>query len=286
MTMDVTTINARLRESIHAQLMNFEDSPEGDKTLADLIGRQLQSEELWYLALQRITDVVWSVRREQARIAERAPQVERVGSHPPKKMRSAHHCRECDTDYSTADAYEAHKRWRRGTRSACGAKRIAQVEERQAALRREYTGQEWNAPKNSRIYREWITTPDGQEYLVRREEERAEEEHRYYLFVHDPAAYDEQYGLGGAIRRLIATVREEARIELTHELLSSTFALGDGQRVTWGTATYEQHQRRITLLEANVLANSETLKRHYAALKLLDEHQVAILNEVVDVNAA
>lgn len=58
-------------------------------------------------------------------------------------------------------------------------------------------------------------------------------------------------------------------MDWTHELLESTFALGDGQVVSWGEATIEQHQQRIDMLTSMTKGTLETAGKHQAAINEL-----------------
>lgn len=82
-----------------------------------------------------------------------------------------------------------------------------------------------------------------------------------------------------------SAVQEEAarlRLEITKELLASEFALGDGVRVTWASATIEQHEKRAEMTLRNADANAQDASRHLAAVNLLRERGVDTLAEVDD----
>lgn len=64
----------------------------------------------------------------------------------------------------------------------------------------------------------------------------------------------------------VARIKSEARMEWTAELLASTFAVGDGTRVTWADATVNQHEQRIALLARGIGGSIDTMKRHEAAV--------------------
>lgn len=83
----------------------------------------------------------------------------------------------------------------------------------------------------------------------------------------------------------VARERLDAKLELTVELLSSTFAIGDGTTVTWGAATREDHERRVDLLARNVIGNLTTMHLHRLAVDMLDERQAQCLNDLVAVPA-
>lgn len=83
-----------------------------------------------------------------------------------------------------------------------------------------------------------------------------------------------------ALHRLIADMAEKVRLETTQELLATVFALGDGERVTWGEATREQHQQRIAMLVGNAAGNVETAARHQAAIRMIDDSGVKRLADL------
>lgn len=89
--------------------------------------------------------------------------------------------------------------------------------------------------------------------------------------------------------KMMSTLMEDLtnsiRLELTEELLGSVFALGDGQRVTWGNATLEQHRQRADMTMQFAVANAEDAARHEAAIKLLEEHGVENLYAVAKASA-
>jgi hypothetical protein len=80
---------------------------------------------------------------------------------------------------------------------------------------------------------------------------------------------------------MVEEFAQKVRLEVTTELLASTFALGDGTDVTWGEATVEQHRQRIDLLARMAEGTIETAARHQAAIDLIEENGVARLAEVV-----
>lgn len=83
-----------------------------------------------------------------------------------------------------------------------------------------------------------------------------------------------------AIRDLTAALAEEIRLELTEELLSTEFAIGDGSRVTWGAATTADHERRIEMLEGNIAANADTAAKHRAAIEMLKTSHASTLRDI------
>lgn len=67
---------------------------------------------------------------------------------------------------------------------------------------------------------------------------------------------------------------------LRAELLSETFALGDGRRVRWGEATAQDHQDRIDFLTKQIRGTQQTIGRHAAAIELISTANVSCLDEV------
>lgn len=85
--------------------------------------------------------------------------------------------------------------------------------------------------------------------------------------------------LWAGVRRTMDEYASAIRLEVTEELLASTFALGDGRQVTWGEATVEDHKTRIKLLETNAVKNLETAAKHQAAINMLEEAAASTLSD-------
>lgn len=65
------------------------------------------------------------------------------------------------------------------------------------------------------------------------------------------------------------------------ECLAQRFPIGDGQEVTWGTASVAQHRKRIELLETNRKGIVQTQSRHVLAVELIEKTRGAkCLNDV------
>lgn len=77
--------------------------------------------------------------------------------------------------------------------------------------------------------------------------------------------------LTDSLKVFTSEMADQIRLEITEELLSSIFALGDGRRVTWGEATVEDHQKCIEMLQGNAAANIDTAAKHEAAIRMLSE---------------
>jgi hypothetical protein len=132
----------------------------------------------------------------------------------------------------------------------------------------------WTAARNSRVYQTWATTTEeGRRHEAKRREDKTwrEDARQRYL---------DGGGLGGALARIVDEIKTEAKLELTAELLGSTFALGDGTHVTWGDASTDHHVQRIELLMRNVEGNIQTVRIHEAALNLLRQSGSSCLADV------
>jgi hypothetical protein len=166
------------------------------------------------------------------------------------------------------------------------------------------------AHPSSKIYKKWIITPEGAAFDAERKRERAERERlhregiehrkreraevrrqRELAREHErerEREIDEHGGPEGwstwrlqkIIDEFADKIRVETRLELTRELLSAEFALGDGRTVTWGDATAHDHAQRIDLLLKNAHGSVETANRHRVAIAMLAEHETATLREI------
>jgi hypothetical protein len=96
------------------------------------------------------------------------------------------------------------------------------------------------------------------------------------LYRDDPDEYRRRYP---SIAQAMADFRDQVRLELTQELLGSTFQLGDGRRTTWGAATVEDHQQRIALLLRGVEGSLATAALHEQAIEMLRESGAHCLSE-------
>jgi hypothetical protein len=87
--------------------------------------------------------------------------------------------------------------------------------------------------------------------------------------------------IGAQLKRNIDNYRNAVRLEITEELLSGYFALGDGRRVTWGDATLDDHAQRVNQLMSHAQGTVETAVRHQAAIEMIRDAGVHTLREVV-----
>jgi flagellar biosynthesis GTPase FlhF len=78
----------------------------------------------------------------------------------------------------------------------------------------------------------------------------------------------------------IQEFRAQVRLELTVELLSTTFALGDGRKTTWGRASVADHRMRMEMLTDQAMGTLETVVLHEKAIEMIAEHGVTCLTDV------
>jgi hypothetical protein len=122
-------------------------------------------------------------------------------------------------------------------------------------------------------YAEWVkSTEEGREYDERRR--RWEEEDR---------ESDERFR--AELRAIQQRYAAELRMEWTEELLSSGFALPNGEVVTWGEATVAEHRQRAAMFEANAEGNLRGAARHRHAVETLESAGVSCLQELVSMDA-
>lgn len=102
-----------------------------------------------------------------------------------------------------------------------------------------------------------------------------------FFRLHWESEYDNfPSNLAKAVNEAIDQVRAELRLELTQEFLASEFAVGDGTRVTWGSATIDQHEHRIAMLQANAGANIEAAARHRVAVEMISSAKRSCLADL------
>jgi hypothetical protein len=70
------------------------------------------------------------------------------------------------------------------------------------------------------------------------------------------------------------------RSNARHQLLSETFALGNGRRVVWGDATEADHQERMVMLAKLRSGLDKDIARHQKAIDDIRAAGVTCLNEV------
>lgn len=155
----------------------------------------------------------------------------------------------------------------------------AEFERQRLARLAEYEANPRMAPRNTRAYRKWSETEEGKEFEAERLARVAEEEEKDRLYDEDPEEYSNRYGWG-YVRRQFDEWENRIRLKVTAELLSASFALGDGRTVTWGDATIEDHHTRIGLLQRQLIGTGDAIARHEAAVSMIVEAGVARLGEV------
>lgn len=166
--------------------------------------------------------------------------------------------------------------------------RVAEWEAEREARRADWAANPSLAPRNTKVYREWAATDEGKRIVAQREEfaarEQAEQAEADRLWDEDPMEWNRRYGSGRiavALEEYAATIR----LQVTRELLESSFALGDGRVVTWGDATIADHMTRIGLLQRQAIGTGEAIVRHEAAIGMLREAGAATLSDIATVAA-
>jgi hypothetical protein len=96
------------------------------------------------------------------------------------------------------------------------------------------------------------------------------------LRVEEPEEYRKHHTIGG----ILDEFREKVRLELTAELLSSSFSLGDGRKVLWGRATVADHRQRVALLVGQAEGTLRTAALHEEAIALIEASGVECLSDV------
>lgn len=184
------------------------------------------------------------------------------------------------------DIVEGHRASRERARVRSIEASVAQLpydpeefERQRIARLAEYEANPRMAPRNSRAYRKWILTEEGQRHEAERLARIAEEDEKDRLFREDPDEYSNRFGWG-LVRRQFEDWENKIRLKVTAELLAASFALGDGRTVTWGDATIEDHHIRIGLLQRQLLGTGDAIARHEAAVSMIVEAGVTRLGEV------
>lgn len=95
------------------------------------------------------------------------------------------------------------------------------------------------------------------------------------------AEYNAQFGVGS----IIAVFKDDLALELTPELLSTSFKV-EGRAVTFGSATVSDHEARMHLLIEHAKGLLETYRYHEAAVAMLVGHDAECLNDVAAKAAA
>jgi hypothetical protein len=129
-------------------------------------------------------------------------------------------------------------------------------------------------------YDEWCNKTPAQRRLRLQNADPA-----YLKFMEDGGHEDliynySSYGIEKAFKDFENKVREEVKLELTEELLASSFTVGD-RSVTWGEATVDDHESRVRMLLYQAGGTVDTAKRHKAAVIMLTHKHLNKLNEVV-----
>ena len=80
-------------------------------------------------------------------------------------------------------------------------------------------------------------------------------------------------------KALAALMKSPGAAAQFKSLMSKSFALGNGDRTTWGEATAEQHRFRANMLNKQVLSLSETRDAHLNAANLIDDAGATCLQD-------
>lgn len=260
-----------LQERIAARARACPAEPEAD-IAADMLD-EVDAETRELLTQRFIEGWCWKTRREDARAVEQAAQRERAADAQRERAeRDAERERLADPDlrFATLYADPAVMYGERGTGPAVWA-RLTNRRERQAFER-------WCG---SAAFEDWYVRALG------------------WVEVNAPDVLDIFHGdwhpegpsghardqLAARMARFVDDYAREIRLEFTAELLASEFALGDGRRVTWGSATVGEHEQRIALLTANATANAEAAARHRSAVSTLQFTGFDRLDEMPELQA-
>ncbi len=76
-------------------------------------------------------------------------------------------------------------------------------------------------------------------------------------------------------------VREAIDFELLR-LVTHSFFVGNGERVTWGAATVDQHEIRIDYMEQKRQGLARTIDKHRQAVAAIRSAEVTCLNDLVE----
>lgn len=236
-------------------------TPAGDTELAEKFIAGLAEEEVVDLATQAAWSTIWAVRRDRQRAAE----ARAVRSRPTAEQSRA-------TAAARAAEQSEDQRWSTVFDDPTTTEYPHNAGER-AAFRR------WLGDRfpgwYERAHAGWeavATTGGGRSW-------------------HDVEMFEDDWHPSGVmaagrqrtmlrVSELIHEVAAQVRLDVTEELLHTEFALGGGQRVTWGEASAEQHRQRIELLSKNAAANVEAAARHEKAIEMLCGGRVANLREL------
>lgn len=154
--------------------------------------------------------------------------------------------------------------------------RRAEFEAERVARVAEYEAEPRHAPRNTRAYKRWAATDEGQGLLALEAEAAARDAEEQRLYDEDRPAWEERFGLRGLLHRF----EEDVRLKVTAELLAATFAVGDGRTVTWGQATIRDHMIRIGMLRGQMTGTGDAIARHEAAMSMITASGAACLNEL------
>jgi hypothetical protein len=255
-----------------------EHPDETPAALADALAAGLTETQLRDLAADRIAAAVADHRRQQAREAEERAklaaarqdreemQAEVIREHAEYAAQVAAEKREAMEQATSEDAF------RRMYESPVAE--IAELDQedvrREVGYRyREWCGDrfdEWFDRAQREVVASWQGTPGWRHYDTPE-----------YRLV-------DTFYPGGFTRfhtdKMIADWAARIRLEVTTELLGTSFALGNGTEVGWGEATVDQHRQYVQMLAGLATGTMQTASRHQAAIRMCEEAEVDCLNDL------
>lgn len=96
------------------------------------------------------------------------------------------------------------------------------------------------------------------------------------------ASFNSRKQVKGIIGRVIQF--EKRHIEAFYKLRDCTFSLGDGERVSYGEATSEQHEQRAHMQFKQRDTLDASGKLHLALANIIKQHDANNMDEVIDSN--
>lgn len=96
-----------------------------------------------------------------------------------------------------------------------------------------------------------------------------------------PVVHEDRWsGMIRALRPVIEKYEQSVRLEVTAELLQTSFELADGSLVTWGEATGDDHEEMVSRCVWSAEAELQDAVRHRAAADMLRREGIACLNQL------
>lgn len=247
---------------------------ESDRALAERAVRRLRQTDLRELAVREVASWIDHFRRGEAREVERqAQEAARKADEEARRV-------------EMAQLYRAKERSRfHGLLPAIAADPSVLDPNRRGSRWLDLSEREELRDFLGDGYQDWYSR--GCDLAKNYREERGQKGVATFESTYHPGGIDGYYA-ERTRRRMDAFVEEiaaEVRLEVTAELLATHFALGDGTRVTWGSATVEQHRQRIEMLAAMASGTVETAARHQSAIAMLEAAGAASLADLTGEDA-